>query len=149
MKWMISGPEVANVLSWLGEDSRQHHEDTTSHKKKFRRYVRSFRDVFDEIGNPFEEGNILIHVVSKQIVNEEAIKSVHIASELGKQQYFNYVYDHLLIRMTSIYDKTPKNKLSLFREKNQVPTSTTKLRAISFKQDGKLFASLFVACQSS
>lgn len=153
MKWMISGPEIASILNLLGEDpndDRQeaHHEDTVSYEKKFRRDVISFKNVFDEIGNPFQEGDILINAISKQIMSNEAANSIQNAFELGKQQYSDYVHNRLMTCRVSVYERIPKNKLPLFREKNSVSTSKAKLRATSVKQDCKLFASLYVACQT-
>ena len=48
----------------------------------------------------------------------------------------------------SIHSTISRNKLSLFRQRNSITTSKSKLKAVSLKQDRKLFASLYVACQS-
>ena len=48
----------------------------------------------------------------------------------------------------SIYTPISKNKLPLFREKNTLTTTKEKLQVVSLKQDCKLFASLYLSCQS-
>lgn len=153
MKWMVAGPEISRILrDFDGEnDARSgdvnHHEDTDSFEKQFRKGVLSFRNTFEEIGNPFEERNILINVVSKHIMNESAAQSVRTALNIGQQQYEDYVQNRLIRCKHSIYAPISRSKLALFREKIAVTTSKAKLKAISLKQDCKLFASLYVACQ--
>ena len=154
MKWMVGGPEIARVVSSFNneEDKDQedlfHHEDTDSHEKRFRKNVLSFKTAFDELGNPFEEGDILINVVSKHIMNESAATSVRVAYATGKKQYDEYLNDRLVTGKVSIYAPISKNKLPLFREKNTLTTTKAKLQIVSLKQDCKLFASLYVSCQS-
>ena len=93
IKWMIAGPEIARLLE-LFENSTDnenndisHHEDTDAHEKRFRQDVISFKDTFEELGNPFEENDILVNAVSKNIMNEGAAESVRLASVIGQNQY--------------------------------------------------------------
>jgi hypothetical protein len=73
---MIAGPEVSLILrSFEVEEDRTeedatHHEDTDSHEKRFRTDLTSFKSMLDELGNPFEEENILMNVVTRQIMTK-------------------------------------------------------------------------------
>ena len=153
MKWMVAGPEMIRILRDFEEANNvrseevNHHEDTYTFKRQFRKDVLSFRNTFEEMGSPFEEKNILINAVSKHIMNENATKSVKVAVSTGEQQYADYVQNRLVLCKNSICYPITRNKLALFREKNSVVTSKGKLKTISLKQDCKLFASLYVACQ--
>ena len=153
MKWMVAGPEMIRILRDFEEANNvrseevNHHEDTDTFERQFRKDLLSFRNTFEEMGSPFEEKDILINAVSKYIMNEHATKSVKVALITGEQQYADYVQNRLVLCKNSIYDPITRNKLALFREKNSVVTSKGKLKTISLKQDCKLFASLYVACQ--
>ncbi len=121
MKWMVAGPEISRLLHSFDDkeddEDSLHHEDTDSHEKRFRRHVSSFKSVFDEAGNPFNEEDILIHVISKKIMHESAATSVKIAYDIGKKQYDKFVRKRLATCEVSIHDSISKNKLYLFRAK--------------------------------
>ena len=154
MKWMVASPEISRLLHLFeveGDKKQEdalHHEDTDAHEKRFRTHVLSFKNTFDEAGSPFEEEDILVHVVSRQIMSEAAATSVRIAYDTGKKQYDDFVQTRLRTCEVSIHTSIPKNKLPLFRAKNAVSTSKERLKMVSLKQDCKLFASLYVACQA-
>eukprot|EP00112_Aurelia_sp_Birch-Aquarium-sp1_P020427 Seg5269.1 transcript_id=Seg5269.1/GoldUCD/mRNA.D3Y31 product="hypothetical protein" protein_id=Seg5269.1/GoldUCD/D3Y31 len=154
MKWMVAGPEISRLLHLFevegdkNEEDSPHHEDTDAHEKRFRKHVSSFKNTLDEAGSPFEEEDILVHIVSRQIMSEAAATSVKIAYDTGKKQYKDFVHTRLRTCEVSIHTSIPKNKLPLFRAKNAVSTSKEKLKMVSLKQDCKLFASLYVACQA-
>ena len=100
IKWMIAGPEIARLLE-LFEDATEkedknlsHHEDTDAHEKRFRQDVISFKNIFEELGNPFEENDILLNSVSRNIMNERAAESVRLASVIGENQYQQYVSEN-------------------------------------------------------
>ena len=51
--------------------------------KNILEHVSSFKNALDEAGSPFEEDDILVHVVSRQIMSETSVK---IAYDTGKKQ---------------------------------------------------------------
>ena len=152
---MVAGPEIARILSSFESDEFQdedkdlgHHEDSDRHEMKFRTDTMAIKDVFSELGNPFEENDILMHIMKKTIMCQEAVQSVREAQRLGKEQYDQYVKERLVKGEVSLYDVIKRNNLPLLREKNKVSTSKGKLKMVSLKQECKLYASLYVACQS-
>lgn len=68
--------------------------------------------------------------------------------QIGEDQYKDYVKKRLVKCEKSIHLTIPKNNLPLFRKKNTVSTSNAKLKVASLKDDCKLYASLYIACQS-
>ena len=150
MKRMVAGPEISRLLRLFEvEDDAPHHEDTESNEKRFRMHVSPCKSAFDEAGNPFEEEDILVHVVSRQIMNDTAATSVKAAYDTGKKQYDNFVYKRLVSCEVPIRNLIPKNKFALFRAKSAVSTSKERLKVVSLKRDCKLFASLYVAQASA
>ena len=83
MKRMVVGPEIARLLrshEAEGENNEENslrHEDTNSHEKRFRENISSLKSIFNEVGNPFEEEDILLHINSRQIL------SIHIPTFEG------------------------------------------------------------------
>ena len=161
LKWMVGGPEIARLVNEFknydeeSEDEDKtpkeelpHHEDSNSFEKRFRKDVASLEATLSEIGNPFDEGDILFQIMTKNVMADPSIKSVQNAKKIGEAQYQAYVRERLLTCKKSIYEVIPKNKLSLFRNKNAVKFSKEKLKVVSLQQDRKLYASLYVACQS-
>jgi hypothetical protein len=129
MKWMIGGPEIARLVNeFMGgneadaEETKQsipHHEDSDSFKKRFRKDVGSLRKAFEETGNPFEESNVLVHVMTRIVMNETAVQSVKDAKATWKAQYEAYRTERLATCRKSIYDVIPRNNLALFRNKER------------------------------
>ncbi len=157
LKWMVAGPEIAFIVQeyedLLGRggsaSETHHHEDTPSFEKRFAKDVSSFAAVLEREGNPFEEEDgVLVTLFSKVLMNQEAIHSVKVARETGKSHYLKFKEDRCTLGKKSIHDVIKKNKFSLFRNKNSVITPKSTLKLTSIKQDCKLFASLYVVCQS-
>ena len=44
----------------------------------------------EEVGNPFEESNVLVHVMTRIVMSEDAVQSVNDAKATGKAQYEVY-----------------------------------------------------------
>ena len=101
-----------------------------------------------EVGNPFDEGDILLQLMTKNIMADPSIKSIQDAKRIGEAQYQAYVRERLLTCNKSIYEVISRNKLYLFRNKNAVKASKDKWKVVSLQQNRKLYASLYVACQS-
>ena len=153
MKWMVAGPEIAEMVEAfrsenVHERTLKHHEDSNAFEKQFRKDVKALCNVFEVHGNPFDDpDDNLVHLISKMIMNEEAVDSVKRVKDLGERQFRQYVEKRLIKCEVPIHEKIEKNKLVLFRAKNKVCSSKGKMKAVSLKQEKNLYASLFVACQ--
>ena len=125
----------------------KHHEDTISFEKRLRKDVQAFSSTMRELGNPFAQtDNNLVNLISKNIMDDDAVASVRNAASIGKVQYDTFTLKRLTTCEVPIYEMIPRNKLTLFREKVKVCSSKTKMKATSLKEEKNLYASLFVAC---
>jgi len=67
---------------------------------------------FNELGNPFlESSGELIMLDTKDIMNEDAVKSIFLAKELGTQQYEAFVAERIINCKLPITDTLPLNNL--------------------------------------
>lgn len=93
---MVAGPEVARVIQEFEEAHqgvpkdriRHHHDQSPSVQVKFARDVQSLVQVFQELGNPFEEESRDIIVLdSKEIADPCAVKTVQNVHQIGQDQF--------------------------------------------------------------
>ena len=126
-----------------------HHEDTEAFEKAFRVDAETLLNAYIECGNPFQEREDgLVHLLSKHVLDEKASRSVKEANEIGQNQYDLFVSERLQKKNASIYDTVKKNNLPLFRQKNSIITNKSRKKMVSLASDRRLYANLYVACQS-
>ena len=112
----------------------RHREQTASIQKTFARQVSYLTDVITDMGIPF----IAESLDTRDIMDEEAAKSVRRAEELGVQQYQVFDEERPVNCSKPLSDPIKKNKLQLFgqlpaRETNPNPSySPLKVTAHSF-----------------
>ena len=106
-RWMVSGPEIARVISEfessiLAQTSRnkndnlKHHEETPSIQSAFRKDVKALVTTMEERGNPFlEESEDLVVLDSKEILPQDAVTRLRKAEATGKKQYNTFVDERL------------------------------------------------------
>ena len=100
---------------------------------------------FQKFENPFvdtHEG--LINIVSKEVLSENAAKSVMDAHKIGQEQYSTFMQDKIMNdppARKSRYCTIKKNKLIPFRSKNAVKTPKSKLQTTTLKERVQLYAS--------
>ena len=154
IKWAVAGPIFSQILKNAKNDesfdaSALHHEDTSLFEKTFREDRDAFLRVFLEYGNPFKEHDeALVHIISKYVLDENASKSVRSAKNISQNQYDTFVQERLQKWTVSLHDNLKKNNISLFRQKYSIKTSKTKQKVISLNSDRRLYANLYIACQS-
>ncbi len=154
MKWMVSGPEIVEMVqNFRFQESesknKKHHEDTEAFEKQFRKDVEAMQRAIKDLGNPFSDAdNKLVSLVSKVIMDEEAVSSVKKADSIGKTKYNEFVNKRIIKCEVSVNEIIPRNKLTLFREKVKVCSSKAKMKTAPIKEEKNLYASLFIACQS-
>ena len=125
----------------------RHHEQTPSIQKTFARQVSSRVEVITDMGNPFiEESQELMHLDTRDVMDEEAAKSVRRAEELGVQQYQVFDEERLVNGSKPLGDPIKKNKLQVFGQPPARDKSKSKLQ--SLKSDCSIFSRLYIACQS-
>ena len=134
-RWMVSGPEMARVISeFEGTKTTdkvfRHHEEAKHMQVAFHRNVKSLTAVIEEMGNPFGDnsGDLLV-LDSRDIANAAIVNSVRKIETPGKQQYENFVTERLVNRTKPIKEPIKKNNLPLFskppaKEKSKAQHST-------------------------
>ena len=97
----------------------KYHGDTDLYEKNFKNDRNSILEALMEDGNPFcEEESILVKIVLKHVLDENATSSARCARENALNQFDCFVDDQLRNGTTSLYDNITKNNLLLFRSKN-------------------------------
>ena len=82
MEWATCGPIIAAVLRDLLDDYLD--EDENCFEKRFRSDHVKLKDVFREVGNPFEE-QPLINLVVKIVVPPDSVESIRTAYAIGER----------------------------------------------------------------
>ena len=117
---------------------------TTMRTKKLRSDCKSLYAARLSDGNPFEETQPgLVHQISKQILSEEAAKSVRNAYAIGKEQYSKFNTSR-----KSLYDTISKNNLLLYQQKNVTGVSKSKQQTVTLKERCNLHKDLFISSQT-
>ena len=106
-------------------------------------------NTFKELDYPFlESSGELITLDTKDIMNEDAVKSILLAKQLGAQQYETFVSDRIVNCKLPVTDTLPQNSLVLFHTQLNKKCSKSLFKTVQMKKDCQLFARLFIACQS-
>ena len=114
MKWMVSGPLIANLLGQFDEEmgfsendnNCVHHEDNVSCNTRFVNDVKELTQVFSHDNrNPYAcgIGENLMNIASNLIMSDNANKSVCIADDVGRTQYGTFVQERLVRCEQSIF----------------------------------------------
>ena len=82
-------------------------------------------------------------------MNEDTVKSILLAKQLGAQQYEAFVSDRIVNCKLPVTDTLPRNSLVLFHTQLNKKCSKSLFKTIQMKKDCQLFARLFIACQST
>ena len=155
-RWMLAGPEIARVISEFeefllnnGKTVTRHHEQAAHYQSTFAKDVNALINTFNELDNPFSENSgDLITLDTKDIMNEDAVKSIFLAKQLDAQQYAAFVSNRVINCKLPITDTLPRNNLVLFHTQLNKKCSKLLLKTVQLKKDCQLFARLFIACQS-
>ena len=155
LKWAVAGPTICDILKTSDSveanvnELLHHHEDTKTFEVKFQKDKNAFTNAIEDLGNPFlEEEPQLVHIVTKQLLDEKASKSIKNAKDIGEHQFKAFVEQRLTEGTSSIYDTIKKNNLPLYRQKNCVVTPKSKQKVATLTSDCRLFSNLYIASQS-
>ena len=118
-EWATTMPYIADIieeskLTNSQKNKSSHHEDTDAYEEQFRIDQKSLISSFKFIGNPFTENEKgLVNIFTNEILPESSALSVVNALQIGKDQMKSFIEN-------SLYSSIKKNKLELFRRKNNV-----------------------------
>ena len=122
-RWMISGPEMARLVSEFEASmttevevqGADHHEVQRSFQVSFFKDVKSLVTTIEDFGNPFlEESEDLIVLDTKEIAGPASVTILRQIEAVGKEQCNQFITERLLNRTKSLYDPIKRNKVSLF-----------------------------------
>ena len=155
-RWMVAGPEMARLIQEFQEEvedeahvNLKHHEQTTSKQKNFIKEVTTLTKKVEDMGNPFKDsGKELYRLDSKDVIDEDVIKTLHNIQELGETQYDQFVKQRLIDRTVAIEEPIKRNKLSLFSRAPVKVKSKTDFQIATLKSNCSLFSQLYVSCLS-
>jgi len=146
-RWSVAGPEMARLIAEFESSMEErhnkqskeirHHEQTVSIQKTFARQVSSLVEVITDMGNPFIEKE-LMRLDTRDVMDEEAVKSVCRTEELGVQQYQAFQKERLVNRSKHVGELIKKNKLQLFGQPPARNKSKSKFQ--SLKSDCSVFS---------
>ncbi|KAJ8366786.1 hypothetical protein AAFF_G00342400 [Aldrovandia affinis] len=95
-RWMVSGPEMARLISEfqattekrMKKTELKHHEQTKHTQVAFARDVRALTRVMGKMGNPFcEDSKDLLVLDSRDLADPAVINTLHQIEKLGQEQY--------------------------------------------------------------
>lgn len=156
LRWTLAGPEISRSIQDFEELNLQtkstyknlHHEQSQSIQINFLKEVNALLNVFEEIGNPFEEDSgDLISLKSKTVFGLKSKESVDSAFSLGKTQYDAFVEHRLVNSNVGVMDTITQNKLSLLSTKPNNKVSAISKQLKIYKNDTDLFSRLYIASQ--
>ena len=86
----------------------------------FKKGFKNLKYDFEKFGNPFfEDTEILYTLVTKNVMDTFANKSVYEARTLGEEQYSSYK-EEFFYRVQKYFETIKRNKLLLYKYKNTV-----------------------------
>ena len=130
--------------SSASQDVTYHHEDTSAYEGKFKNDCAALHEAFETYGNPFEEEEPgLVQFTLRKALPNAAADCVLEAFQIGMEQYTKFS-----LESGSLYDSIKKNKLPLFRKKNDVVGSRKKQETVSMKVRISLLQELFIGCKT-
>ena len=153
-RWMVAGPELARMVEEFEEvistsESRNHHENNPAIQSAFAKDVVNLVSSFEELGSPFKEaGEDLIALHTKDVMNEEVVRTVRTVRQLGEQQFKAFLKERLEDKTKLLTDALKKNNLPTFNIQEKKVLSKDKAKITVLKEDCALFSRLYIACQN-
>ena len=153
-RWMVAGPELSRMIEeFEGSVSSTvvhgHHEQNPGFQSTFATDVLHLVASFEELGNPFsEEGEELMAIHSKEIMDSSVVNTVRNARKIGEEQFKTFMKERIVERNKSITEPIKKNNLPTFNVHSKKVVSKDKAKVGVLKQDLALFSRLYISCQT-
>ena len=151
---MVAGPELARMVEEFEEvifasESQNHHENKPAIQSAFAKDVVNLVSSFEELGSPFKEvGGVLIALHTKDVMNEEVVRTVRTVRQLGEQQFKTFLKERLEDKTRLLKDALKKNNLPTFNVQERKLMSKDKAKITVLKEDCTPFSRLYIACQN-
>ena len=116
LRWMVSGPEIARVISEFQstqelaklsadqmEKDVRHHKEVKGVQEAFAKEVKNLCSTIEEMGNPFRESSEDLLVLDiRDILDPSVAVTIKNIVKNGKQQYETFVKERLEKRCKSM-----------------------------------------------
>ena len=151
---MVAGPELARMVEEFEEvisacESQNHHENKPKIRSAFAKDVINLESSFEELGSPSKEtGEDLIALHTKDVMNEDVVRTVRTARQLGEQKFKAFLKERLEDKTRLLTDILKKNNLPMFNVQEKKLVSKDKAKVTVLKEDCALFSRLYIACQN-
>lgn len=148
---MVAGPELSRMIEeFEGSVSSTvvhgHHEQNPGFQNTFATDVLHLVASFEELGNPFsEEGEELMAIHSKEIMDSSVVNTVRNARKIGEEQFKTFMKERIVERNKPITEPIKKNNLPTFNVHSKKVVSKDKAKVGVLKQDLALFSRLYVS----
>ena len=152
-RWMVAGPEIAQMIQELEGDNSttdeyDHHEQKKGIRNAFAKDVVNTISSIEELGNPFkEEGPHLMALHTRDIMDNSVISTVKNARKLGEDQLNAFLKERLIDRSKPVSDPLKRNNLPTLDAPKKKNISKDKDKVGVLKEDCSLFSRLYIACQ--
>ena len=153
-RWMVAGPELARMVEEFegvisASESQNHHENKPAIQSAFAKDVVSLVSSFEELGSPFKEtGEDLIALHAKDVMNEDVVRAVRTARQLGEQQFKAFLEERLEDKTKLLTDTLKKNNLPIFNVQEKKLVSKDKAKVTVLKEDCALSSRLYIAVKT-
>ena len=133
----------------IKDKDSKHHEQSNSRQQLFSVQVLNLVKVFNTMGNSFkEETKDLMVLDTRDIVDQDAIRSVSTIETLDLNQFNDFLSNRLKTKEMSVFDPIKRNNFNLFTQgKKKVNKDKSKIS--SLKKNCHLFSQLYIASQVS
>ena len=151
-RWMVAGPELSRMVQeFEGNFSTEeyvHHEQKLGIQNAFSKDVLNTVYSFEELGNPFlEEGENLMAIHSKDIMDDAVVETVRDARKIGEEQFNLFIKERFIDKSKPVTHPLKKNSLPTLSSPSKKVVSKDKAKVEVLKEDCSLFSRLYIACQ--
>ena len=151
--YLVSGPEVANHVSFFKDMLTQdhqvgicHHEQTLAYQSMFVKHVKSLHGTYLEYGNVFMDDNdVLYDISSGTTCPSSAIDSIMSLESNGKIQCEEFVQERLVDRLVPLDKPIKSNKYQLMKERKVAKKKSSEVKDL--KNLASTLSQLYVANQ--
>ena len=154
LRWMVSEPEVATILSDFEPSFANkkadlhglHHDEgvSTQHKTD----VLKLTSYWSDRCNPFNEDNgHLINIYDRTVAPPEVYECISNLESLGKKQYQKFVRSVFITKEKSVWDKIPMTKPKLFGSSTKSKATAQPTALTVLKKNSSMFMRLILNAQ--
>ena len=157
-RWIVSGPEIAEMIQQFkesskptsegGENEMKHHDEGEAFQEQFKLDLERLLVTMREYGNPFSEDSTDTSVVlhNGNLKTGKSVEHFSKIEEVGEKTYEAFVKERFVERTASISKTIPTGNFFIFN--TETNRGKKQQQVTCLKNDVSLFSRLFIACQN-